>query len=482
VTRSAAIMLLCAAIAWAGCPPTPGPADPRGRTDAGGPKAPRILRYELIVTIPRDVPDTESLPLPPFPSFRDPFGLPDRSLERERRLAYNRKGRRRLISQTHLAARLWKLANRKIDRIRRLKARVHRAGRRPAQRRIHQLRREASAHLKECVTLLEGVLEAPSPPRAARVRLAHYLRGIEPARAIPHFRRLLRGAPPPGRRRRYARDLAQLLLSTGRPAEALRLLTSRAVSRPVLRTRLIRLAARLGVERQPLPLGEDARELVRRCDRAPPMLRSVILRLVPRLAARLEEPQRLLVELSRRAPDCRQRLGDGLVEQVIRRLMLRGRPTRAAAVLQQARGRGAAVSSGLAKRVQRTGGPWSVRAQPPAAPRFRRLVQARAASLTPCLRPAPAGSARLRVRVGPGGGARLTGDRAAPSAPPKGSPNKGERARASGSRLHTGCAQAVIRSWRFPPWRSTPVVLLELRPFASPSRTVRRRSPPRGRR
>jgi len=423
-----------------------------------------VVHYRFTLAIPEPTERKPSLALPPFPRFRDPYALPERSLERERRLAYNREGRPRLVAQTHLAARLWSLANRKIDRIRRLQAGARRQGRRPPQRQIARLQRDAAAHLKECVALLEGVLERRTAPRMARVRLAHYLRGMKPRQAIPHFRALVRSETDAARRRAYTRDLAQLLLAAGHPAQALRVLARHASSRPTLRTRLIRAAARARARHRPISMGADLRSLARGCEQAPATIRRAFLRSVPGLMAGLAEPPRLLAVLVRHAPACWRRQRVRLSVRGIRQLMLQGRPTAAAAVLRAVQKRGVTVPAALKKRVLSLGGPWSPRPVPPAAERFERLLQVRAAALRPCLGSSRGGRPRLFLRVDRRGRARVVHPpRAAPRPPRKKSVARGP------GRLRAGCVRAVVQSWRFPSWRGSRAVELHLRLQPGPS-------------
>jgi hypothetical protein len=430
-----------------------------------------VVHHRFTLAIPEPTKREASLALPPFPRFQDPYALPERSLERERRLAYNREGRPRLVAQTHLAARLWSLANRKIDRIRRLQTRARRRGRRPPQARIARLRRDAAAHLKECVALLEGVLERRAAPRMARVRLAHYLREMKPRRAIPHFRALVRSETDADRRKAYTRDLAQLLLGAGRPAQALRVLARYAPKRPTLRTRLIRVVARVRARHRPVSMEADLRSLARSCERAPAALRRAFLRSVPGLMAGLAAPQRLLVGLARHAPACWRRQRVKLSEGGIRQLMLQGRPTAAAKVLRAVKKRGVTVPAALAKRVLRLGGPWSPRPAPPTAERFERLLQVRAAALRPCLGSTRGGRPRLSMRVGPRGRARFIDSPRVASRPPR----KKSIARGP-ARLRAGCARAVVGAWRFPSWRGAREVKLHLRLQPGPA-AVHRAAP-----
>lgn len=148
--------------------------------------------------------------LPPPAPFVDPEPLPKRvSLKRQRRRASRSRRRWRWRANAQLAALLWRLANEKTSRAERLTT-----SKRARKRRV-LLHRDAHAHLKECVALLEAVLSEKKGHYLSLIRLAYYLRELKPIKAIKYFRQLLKHPKSKGSRASMQVTLGRLLLEKG---------------------------------------------------------------------------------------------------------------------------------------------------------------------------------------------------------------------------------------------------------------------------
>lgn len=447
-----------------GCPSrAPHPAgNGRPRTVLKAPKSEVLVRVEGFLSRVQRTRRVERLP--PFPRFRDPYPLPRRSLRRERRMSFKSRGRTRLRVITHLAARLWALANRHIDRIQALEKAARAEGRPPPAARIHDLRRQVSSHLQECVTLLEGVLESPRAPPMARVRLAHYLRKLKPAASAKLFRQLLRETRKPAARTAYALDLAQLWITVGRAAEARAALREVGTAAGDARALLLRALALAHDGGRGEPLRRGLTSLIRALQSATPAVgRSVIWHL-PGLLSYLDRPVRLIDTLASAAPELYKRHGGVVLARLLEGLIARGRLRAARRVLSTALGSGIAVPPALRGRVARVSGPWPSAAMPPPAVTWTSLVRARIPVLASCFssRQRPIRAWSLELLVAPDGGVRSATQRARSAAR-----RPGMGVGAVKERTAVGqCLARRARRWGFPPWRAALSVRLvvSLRP------------------
>lgn len=429
-----------------GCSPAPAP---RSRVGVErGASTPAAARAALHLSLPAPAsPPAFRVVLPPAPPFVDPTPLPHRSLKRERKLAFREKGIRRAWVHTHLAARLWRMANREMDHIRRIEE-AGEQGNHGSRDRTARLRRRVSAHLKECVVLLEGVLEVPGAPRLARLRLAYYLRRLNPVAAVAHFKVLVRTERDARLRQRYALDWAQLLLQLGHPHRAAAVLLGPARLATSWRALLLRGLA--------LPGGSAIKQrsltkLMGGCDQMAVAQRRALLLSLPALLIGAARPGGLIARLAARAPRCWAAVTvTAMVSGVCKALLLRGRPDAALAVVGAA---SAAVRSqaaptrtalrALAARLRRIAGPWSPGERPPSPEAWKRWLGQR---LQGWLRCGGAVGRRLRrvvLLARPAG--RVSLSRALV---------QGARGSTPAPRAMTRCLAQVARAWHSPGWKA----------------------------
>jgi hypothetical protein len=367
-------------------------------------------------------------PLPALAPFADPFPVPVRALKQQRILAYNLRGEARQRALSDLAARLWQLAQ---DRAAQLRALGAAGDSEPVKAQRERLRRQISAHLQETVTLLEQVLEQPAAPPSARVRLAHYLRELNPRAAIPHLQVLIAKETHPARRAALRLDLAQALLQAARPAEAAALLRPAPADRASDRG-LVLYVLGVGYSDDPGALAAVLPSILADAARLEGALRTMLLAHLPRLVARSGQPVALLPALVRAAG------GAGAaalraVEQCLGELMIAGQPELAVRVAAAARTLGLVVAGPLSRSLADLTGP-TPGAAPPSPGRLRELLSARVAALRRCL-PSAARPRVLVMDVAPGGQVR----------PGPGAP----------------CAD-VLASWVLPGWQGPQRLRLEL--------------------
>lgn len=437
--------------------PRPAPHDSaRARRARPVPKAETAVAVEGFLRAPPKLHRLELLP--PYPRFRDPFPLPRRSLRRERRLAYRKHGRKRQVLITHIAARLWGLAIQKIDRIRSALAAAKSEGRPAPTERIRKLQQQVSAHLQECVTLLEGVLESKQAPDMARVRLAHYLRKLKPAAAAKLFERLIADTRDPRTRQAYGLDLAQLWVGQGKPRAALKVLRSAAANARGARAELLRALALQRSGGSGAQLQKLLGRLIRAVATASAPLRRAVIHHLPALLARMEHPARHLQDWSRVDTAGFRAQGSGVAARLVRQLMARGALRAARRVMGAALGAGLSIPAGLRARVHRLAGPWKTRAAPPPPVSWTAQIRARAPALMRCMGSARKGlrSWRLVLLIPPDGSVSEVLSRqvaASPGPPPV-----------------VRCVTRVARGWQFPPWRVARAVRLTatLRPTPKP--------------
>ncbi len=445
-------VVLLSAMTMVGCP-KPGSEDParmRARRARPVPKVETAVAVEVFL---RPQPRPRRLRnLPPFPRFQDPYRLPRRSLRRERRLAYRTSGRKRQLLITHIAARLWRLSNQKIDKIRSLMAAATSDGRPPPRDRIDKLQRKVSAHLRECVTLLEGVLENKQPPEMARVRLAHYLRKLKPADSAKLFERLLANEDEPQLRTAYGLDLAQLWVGLGRPTAALKVLRSAATGAGSTRAVLLRGLALARSGGSSRPLRRLVQRLVRGVGAASPALRRSVVHHLPALLARTEDPARHLQGWSSADVGGFKTHGSAVSTRLVQSLLDRGALRSARKVLSTALGSGLSVPTALRARVLRLAGPWKRRSEPPPAVSWTAQLRAREPAVTRCF--ASVGVAvrpwSLVLLILPDGTVREV--RSASVTHPR-RPVRKVQATPTGPKL-VRCIARIARGWTFPPWRA----------------------------
>lgn len=442
---------------------------PRRAVEGKPAASPRVERRSLALVVSPD----ETVPpvgeLPPFPTFTDPHPLPPRSLKRERNLAWKAEGAERQLVITHLAARLWRLANANLDQIRLLEEATRSSGTTRPEAKLTALRREASAHLQECVSLLEGVLETPNPPRLARVRLAYYLRELNPRAALPLFRKLLADEPPGPRRDELTLDLAQLLLRDGARLEAAALFPRGARLPATPRGRLLRalaLAGHSGV------LDEASlRGVLSDCGRDSSPLASVIALQLPALLAAVSRPAHAFERLRSAPPACLRYPLDRLAVELTERLLARGRLGSARVLVGTLRQLG--VPQDLLDRVAEETGPFPASSLPPGNVRLGRLLASRLRAVALCVAPHAPVEMGLVLRLQGDGRARLLPTSPLASAA---SPSASPSAPSPGSPLH--CIGEAVPRWRLPTWRVQ--VVLELSVLVSIRPVGQRRSPRTG--
>lgn len=164
------------------------------------------------------------LPLPATIRFIEPERLPKNvSLQRLRRRASRYRRARRWRANTSLAALLWKMAHEKTRRAHTLE----KSGTHEKKRIV--LQREAHAHLRECVALLEQVLSEKPGFYPALVRLAYYARDLRAREAIRYFKKLVSHPKVKAKKNnhlrcRYGFSLARLLVAAADEAGALTVL------------------------------------------------------------------------------------------------------------------------------------------------------------------------------------------------------------------------------------------------------------------
>lgn len=444
--------LFCA-VALVGCPKA-APTDParvRSRRARPLPVAETAVAVEGFL---RPHPKPGRLrKLPPFPRFRDPYGLPRRSLKKERRLAYRVRGKKRHVLITHIAARLWRLANQKIDKIRALIAAAKGEGRPPPRDRIEKLQRKVSAHLRECVTLLEGVLENKRPPEMARVRLAHYLRKLKPVGAAKLFVQLLADVREPRRRTAYGLDLAQLWVGLGKPAAAWKVLVTTAKDARGARALLLRALSLARSGGSTKRLQKVLKRLLGVAGKGPLALRRSVVHHLPALLARVGEPARQLQDWSRVDAAGFKVHGSAVSARLVQRLMDRGSLESARRVLRAVGGQGRPGLASLRARVLRLAGPWRAQAEPPPAVSWTAQVRARLPAVTRCFQSAGHGlrAWRLVLLVAPDGSVRAVSGGAMRLAQRPGRKVRSTPPPGAGLRR---CIARVARGWHFPPWRA----------------------------
>jgi tetratricopeptide (TPR) repeat protein len=150
--------------------------------------------------------------------FNDPVPLKPISLKKQRRRATRFRGTTRWKEMSQLAAMLWKLAKEKTAKA----DAMERQGR--SARRAVKLKRQARAHLHESVALLEQVLQEAPKFYLARLRLAYYMRHLQPKRAVPHFKALIVHPRALANSLVHRMELARLLVENAKPYAALRTL------------------------------------------------------------------------------------------------------------------------------------------------------------------------------------------------------------------------------------------------------------------
>ncbi len=470
--RDVSSVVLLAGLICSGCPGAPSSVRVEAETRAGGRRAgalvpTRTISLEgLLEPQPRHGRVTH---LPPFPRFDEPAPLPRRSLRLERKMAYRRRGRKRQLIIATIAARLWRMANRMIDRVRALAAAAESAGRAPPTDLIRSLRRKISAHLRESVTLLEGVLESRHAPEIARVRLAHYLRELRPAASAKLFAELLSRERDPERRIAYSLDLAQLLIGLGRLREGLRVLGSASASHRGLRSVLLEaLALAFTGSQSPPParlaglarLHALVRRLIRGMRAAPRSLRRSVLYHLPMLMTRLARPEVRKRTWVSALGAMASGLRGAVVARLLGKLLSEGALLSARRVLRAAARLRVPVSPPLRARVARLAGPWKRSRGLPPQVVWATHLRARLPALRRCHgHPGRPGSGwRLDLLVTRDGGVRRA--RAHAPAPPGTSPAKGSSA--AGVADHARCLRRLAYGWRFPPWTSGGAVRLKI--------------------
>jgi len=436
------------------------PSRPTGPAGNGRPRAVRVVpKAEVVVAVEGFLSPAKRVGrverLPPYPRFRDPFRLPRRSLKRERRMAFKSHGRKRQRIITHLAARLWGMANQYIDKIQALEKAARAEGRPPPRDQIDPMRRMVSSHLQECVTLLEGVLESRRAPAMARVRLAHYLRKLKPAASVKLFQQLLGETSDPSTRSAYALDLAQLLVTVGRAAEARKVLRD-VRGAGAARALLLRALALAHGGGRAAALRKSLARVIRAIGSATPAVRRSVIWHLPQLLTRLERPVRLIDALASAAPALYKRHGGATMARLLARLLARGRLRTARRVLSTAIGSGIAIPQAVRARVARTAGPWQSAAKPPPAVAWTSQVRARLPTLASCFasRQLPVRAWSLELKVLPDGSVSNVTQRAGIAGRrPDG--KGGSAAKAGKERAALGrCLQRRARQWSFPPWEA----------------------------
>ena len=453
--------LLC--VGLPGCPgPNSGPTDPRGRAGKSSLDSAQTIRVKAFWVLPDKIAQVSHLP--PFPRFRDPYPVPRMSLKRHRQLSHRSRGVTRQLVLSHLAARLWRLANLKIDSVRRLAEAALAAGRPRPRERMAALQRQVSAHLRECVVLLEGVLETRLPPELARVRLAHYLRGLKPTASAALFEKLLSQKQPPALRQSYGLDLAQLWITMGRNRSALRLLERETKGARGVRALLLAAIANLRGGGASTQLSVLLGRLLEVSKTVPPSVWKSLSWHLPGLLARLARPAAMVQRWSRAAPEPYRARGAEIVGRLIERLVARGRLAAAARVNAALERTGLRLANPLRVRVQRLVGPWKPTAAAVPPLRWKSYVQARLPALVGCfgrrgdslvgwslvLRIRPDGTVADSVN-GPAQGRRL-------HATPPGS--KGAAGATTAAAVIGRCVERRARTWHFPPWRAAHAVRL----------------------
>jgi hypothetical protein len=374
-------------------------------------------------------------------------------------MAYRKRGYKRQLLITHIAARLWRLANRQIDRIRALMAAARSEGRPPPRDRIDKLQRKVSAHLRECVTLLEGVLENKQPLEMARVRLAHYLRKLKPAASAKLFERLVADTRDARRRAAYGLDLAHLWVGLGKPSAALKVLRGVAPGDRGARAALLRglaLARSGGASRR---IEAALSRLIRAVGTASPALRRSVVHHLPALLARMGDAARHLQVWSSADAAGFKVHGSAVSARLLQRLLDRGALRSARKVLSTALGAGLTVAAATRARVLRLAGPWKGRSDPAPAVSWAAQLRARLPAVARCY---TSGGHRLRawrlvLLIPPDGTVRtLTGGPLTGPRPPA----RKARATPDPPQALGRCIARIARGWIFPPWRAARVVRL----------------------
>jgi hypothetical protein len=389
----------------------------------------------------------------------------------ERNLAWSASGAERQEVISHLAARLWKLANSKLDQIRLLEEGQRTSGVRGPIDKIAALRREASAHLQECVTLLQGVLEAPNPPRMAKVRLAHYLRELDPAAAVPLIAELLEREPKGPRREGLALDLAQLHIRAGSYRQAAALFPDGSPTPSSPRGRLLRILAQVGLGGR---LSERAiRDLLADCGGAEKSHTTAIVANLPAILAASARPGSAFFRLDGAPHTCRRHRDDRLAVELVQRLVALGRVGSARSLVKALRRAGRPVAFELEEQVSQLAGPFMAYSIPPGDARLGRLIEARLRAVVLCAAPEVPVKIVFRLQVDPSGRVRLVPAQDAG----REASNESSRIRGnSGFAALAKCLRAAAPRWRMPPWRAEETLELSVSLTIRPA--ARRRSPP----
>lgn len=410
---------------------------------------------------------------PPFPKFRDPGPLPARSLRKERELSFRAEDKERQAILTDMAARLWALANAKIDRVRALTEDRRTKVAAATAAKIAALRREASAHLQECVALLEGVLETPRPPRLARLRLAHYLRELKPRAALSHYRALLVDEPEGPGKEALGVDLAQLLLVGQEPFGASEVFHKVVKTVSTARGRLLRAlahAATLDVNRE-----EAVMAALSDCDGSVTDRSRASALHVPVLLASLRRPAGVFEHLVAKSSRCLQGMGATVGSHMVERLLGLGRASAARSVVRVMNRSSLELAAGLALRVAQEAGPFPRSEAPPSDRVLTRLLSGHVGAVLACAgRSVPETGVRLVVRVLQGGQVGLVFPPGAAGPGPEVTPGPPSVAGQDLAPLWRCLAELVPR-WRLPPWRAS--VNLELTLTVRITRSDQRQSP-----
>lgn len=216
--------------------------------------------------------------------LKDPKPVARNESLKRRRFRASTSTRRRLWKEnSQLSALLWNLAHKKIAEAEVLQNQPQRIKERVS------LLRSAHANLKECIALLNGVLEENENYYIALLRSAFYLRDINPKDAVPRFKKLLNHPESKNIRADLELALARLYLTLGSPESALQILKHGGSSKSGEEERLYLSAAakyRTGKIEAALTFLEKAAQL----DRFSNDLKEKTKKVMPLLWALAEDP------------------------------------------------------------------------------------------------------------------------------------------------------------------------------------------------
>lgn len=325
------------AVLLSGCPNkgTKGGSSTSPRPTSRGSECPQLTAATVRIASPRQY-------LPPIPAarpFSDPEPVPeDISLKRLRRRASRYLRAKRWKANAQLASLLWRMAHKKT----RLAHRLEKLGRAKKKRVV--LEREAHAHLRECVALLEQVLTEKPGFYLALLRLAYYLRDLRPKEAIAYFRKLVDHPKSAGRRDDLRESLSRLILAYGSGKRALEV-ASRIQKKESARVEYIKAGAAFRARK----LDSAADHLLRAAERtqeAP--MRMMVRAALPHFLAMAPSPAKKLEPWLAGSEKWWASARDDLVEKLRQQLMELGR-TDALKRVEKVAGVAAAGSSEKAK-------------------------------------------------------------------------------------------------------------------------------------